>query len=116
MSTRLVMVPGAGIECLFGCMIHHRLSVPAKDRVAGIAKKRPGLDTFLLISRILPEGVGNFDRLPVIGRVVASPSGMASKQSQQLSLPNSFIPLSFCAINVRLRVVIISNVANQSNQ
>ena len=63
-------VPGAGVEGPLGRMIRHRVNVPADDRIGGIAEERPGLGALLLEMGIPPEGIGDLDRLPAVGRVV----------------------------------------------
>ena len=63
-------VPGAGVECPLGRIVSHRVNVPADDRVVGIAEERLGLGALLLEMGIPPEGIGDLDRLPAVGRVV----------------------------------------------
>lgn len=71
---RSIEVARAGVKRIFGWVVRHAVNVAANDRVVGIAKRRarrasaPG--AVIPVVGILPEGVGDFHGLAVVGGVV----------------------------------------------
>jgi len=71
---RKVVIARTGIKCILARVVRYAVNVAANHRVVEVAqwcaREAAAFGAVVSVGEILAKGIGEFDRLPVVGRII----------------------------------------------